>query len=205
MEWVVRHYWVLWNNGLNYWASRLPTLQVTTVTYSGRYLETFHCSSAVSGWWSIATRAPLTNLNYKSPPDIILVKSNILTFHWAVGEDSIGSDHLLIDIIIESNNYLDNSINLNINRPKLFLAKLDKHILNDLILYKLSQLNLEEKGSHLYEKWYNIINESVRQAGRWRQQTNKEERRNLILKRNVLLPSGQKRIKSNTNINYGGI
>jgi len=36
-------------------ASRLPMLQLTTATHSSRCLEAFHCSSAVSGWWSIAT------------------------------------------------------------------------------------------------------------------------------------------------------
>jgi len=36
-------------------ASRLPTLRLTTATHSSRYLDAFHCSSAVNGWWSIAT------------------------------------------------------------------------------------------------------------------------------------------------------
>jgi len=37
--------------------SCLPTLRLITATYSSRCLEAFHCSSAVSGWWSIATWA----------------------------------------------------------------------------------------------------------------------------------------------------
>jgi len=38
-------------------ASRLATLRLTTATHSSRCLEAFHRSSAVSGWWSIATWA----------------------------------------------------------------------------------------------------------------------------------------------------
>jgi len=38
-------------------ASRLPTLRLTTATHSSRWLEAFHCSSALSDWWSIATWA----------------------------------------------------------------------------------------------------------------------------------------------------
>jgi len=34
-----------------------PTLRLTTATHSSRCLEAFHCSSTVSGWWSIATWA----------------------------------------------------------------------------------------------------------------------------------------------------
>jgi len=99
------------------------------------------------------------NMNYKSCLDITLVKSRTLISYWAIGEDSIGSDHLSIDIIIESNKYSDNSVNLNFNRTKLSLAKLDKHLLNELISQQLSQLNLGENGSH-YNKWYNTIIES---------------------------------------------
>jgi len=40
-------------------ASCLPKLRLTTATHSSQCLEAFHCSSAVSGWWSIATWAPL--------------------------------------------------------------------------------------------------------------------------------------------------
>jgi len=36
---------------------RLLTFRLTTATHCSRCLEAFHCSSAVSGWWSIATWA----------------------------------------------------------------------------------------------------------------------------------------------------
>jgi len=32
-----------------------PRSRLTTATHSSRCLKTFHCSSAVSGWWSIGT------------------------------------------------------------------------------------------------------------------------------------------------------
>jgi len=44
-----------WQQEKHSGASRLPTLRLTTVTHSGRCLEVFHCSSAVSGWCAIAT------------------------------------------------------------------------------------------------------------------------------------------------------
>jgi len=36
-------------------ASRLPTLRLITAIHSSRCLKAFHCLSAVSGWWAIAT------------------------------------------------------------------------------------------------------------------------------------------------------
>jgi len=54
-------------------ASCLPMLQLTTATHSSRCLEVFHCSSAMSGWWTIATakRAPLIQSDCNSQSTII--------------------------------------------------------------------------------------------------------------------------------------
>jgi len=39
-----------------YWERPVwPRSRLTTATHSSRYLEAFHCSSVVSGWWSIGT------------------------------------------------------------------------------------------------------------------------------------------------------
>jgi len=35
------------------WKAPLDTVQMPTATHSDRCLETFYCSSAVSGWWAI--------------------------------------------------------------------------------------------------------------------------------------------------------
>jgi len=49
-------------------ASHLPTLRLITAIHSSRCLEAFYCSSAVSGWWSIAT---WTNGYHSRIPDRI--------------------------------------------------------------------------------------------------------------------------------------
>jgi len=42
-------------HSLQWGASHLTTVPIDTATHSSRCLEAFHCSSAVSGWWSIGT------------------------------------------------------------------------------------------------------------------------------------------------------